>query len=144
MATRPNHELTDEERREKHDLKRLLKRQMKRRKYETRLHQAILRNDLVTEERSRKELERFLQQEEHEVLKTQSLGLVLVSSSSSSSSSSPSTTSSSTSEVSRILVNDNAIDTKEQEDYNQLLVEHKTLQCNTNKVCKRKPKPDVK
>jgi hypothetical protein len=78
---RPNHELTEEERSEKQSLKRLLKRQGKRRKYETRLHQAILRNDVITEERSRKELEHFLQQEQHESSKwkTHSLGFDLSS-----------------------------------------------------------------
>ncbi|CAB9526719.1 expressed unknown protein [Seminavis robusta] len=73
---RPNHELTDRELSEKRGLKRLLKRQMRRRKLEVRLNQAIMRKDAVTEQFSRVELDQFLREEENELFKTQSMNLV--------------------------------------------------------------------
>ena len=62
-----------EERNEKRAWKRLLKRQARRRKLETRLRQAVSRNDSVTEAISRKELAEFVKSEEHELLKTHPL-----------------------------------------------------------------------
>lgn len=72
----PNQDLTQEEKSQKRGLKRLLKRQTRRKKLETRLQQAVMREDAVTEERSRKELAVFLKEEENELLKTQSLLVV--------------------------------------------------------------------
>lgn len=72
----PNQDLTEEEKSQKRGLKRLLKRQTRRKKLETRLQQAIMRVDAATEEWSRKELATFLQEEENELLKTQSLLVV--------------------------------------------------------------------
>lgn len=70
---RPNHDLSLQEKSQKHDLKRLLKRQMRRKKLETRLQQSIIRKDAATEDFSRKELKQFLDDEERESLKTVSL-----------------------------------------------------------------------
>ena len=60
---RPNRELTEEEKITKRNTKKLLKRQTRRRKLEVRLQQAIQRKDSALEDRSRRELEKFLQEE---------------------------------------------------------------------------------
>ena len=57
----PNHELTHEQRLEKRNLKKKLKQHSRLRKFEIRLHQAIARKDIITEQRARRELRDYCQ-----------------------------------------------------------------------------------
>jgi hypothetical protein len=63
-GTRPNSELSEDEKNAKRDLKRLLKRQSRRRKLEIRLSQAIARREHVFAEQARAALEAFMLEEE--------------------------------------------------------------------------------
>eukprot|EP00980_Cylindrotheca_fusiformis_P031198 scaffold25954_cov137-Cylindrotheca_fusiformis.AAC.2 len=59
LTSRPNTELTSEEKLNKRNLKKILKQKQKIRKYQTRLQQALSRGDEVTARRARKELEEY-------------------------------------------------------------------------------------